>query len=341
MGYPENRPMNTIYITDHGVSLKKKSERLAIKKQGKIIEEIPLFDVKRVLVFGNNQISTDLLRFLSEKGIEVSFLSIRHRFQFRLVSETSKNIYLRMSQHRNYDNMDFRKTWAQQIVAAKIRNQKNVLLRIQSKREQVNIQAHIEKLDICMSKLEAFDKIEEIMGLEGHAASTYYAAFGQLILKEFTFTKRQYYPPPDPVNAMLSFGYMLICNELSALLEAAGFDIFLGFLHSVKYGRASLATDLMEEFRSPVVDRLVLYLINLGVVHENQFQSGPDGRGMIMNDTAKNSYLTNYEKFLTTSFVDYRSRKRKTFRQIFKEQVIQLENCLLSDSHYTPFIFYA
>ncbi|ETR68991.1 MAG: CRISP-associated protein Cas1 [Candidatus Magnetoglobus multicellularis str. Araruama] len=332
--------MNTIYITDHGVSLKKKSERMAIKKGNKIVEEIPLFDVKRVLIFGNNHISTDLLRYLSEKGIDVSFLSIRQRFQFRLVSETSKNIYLRMAQHRCYNNPEFRKNWSQKIVTAKIRNQKNLLLRILRKRSQSNIREHIDILDKCMAKVETFDAIDEIMGVEGYAAATYYAAFGQLILKGFSFTKRQYYPPPDPVNAMLSFGYMLICNELSALLEASGFDIFLGFLHSIKYGRASLATDLMEEFRSPIVDRLVLYLINLNVVHEEQFQPKPDGKGIIMNEDSKHNYLSNYEKFMTTSFIDYRSRNRTTFRQIFKEQVRQLEKCLLSDEHYEPFIFY-
>ena len=95
--------MKTLYITDRGVMLKKRYERIALKKNGKIIDEIPILDLKRVLVFGNNQISTDLLRHLAGKGIEVAFLSAGGKFQFRIVPDESKNIYLRMAQHRLYN----------------------------------------------------------------------------------------------------------------------------------------------------------------------------------------------------------------------------------------------
>jgi len=109
---------------------------------------------------------------------------------------------------------------------------------------------------------------ESLAGLEGIGSRVYFEAYGKLLLGGFEFSKREYYPPPDPVNALLSFGYMLLFNELSSLLEASGFDVFLGFLHSTKYGRASLATDMMEEFRSPIADRFVIYRLSDNSFHK-------------------------------------------------------------------------
>jgi len=332
--------MNSLYIIDNGITLKKKSERIALKKNGKIIEEVPMLNLKRVMIFGNNQVSTELLRYLSNNGIELAFLSGKGRFQFRIVPDTSKNIYLRMAQHRCYDNPEFRKTWSIAIVSAKIRNQRNVMVRAQKNQNKPELSMIIDQLDKCLIRIKNLTSIDEIMGIEGYASSLFFKAYGSLILKNFSFNKRQYYPPPDPVNALLSFGYMLIFNELSSLLEAAGFDIFLGFLHSVKYGRASLATDIMEEFRSPIIDRLVLYLINLGVIKPDQFSTKNDGKGIEMNKKAMKAYLTNYEKFMTTDFVDYKSRQRKNFRVIFREKVLHIEKCLLSNENYQAFVFY-
>lgn len=179
------------------------------------------------------------------------------------------------------------------------------------------------------------------MGAEGYASTVYFKAFGELIRGDFKFEKRDYYPPPDPVNALLSFGYMLVFNELSSILEAFGFDIFIGFPHSTKYGRESLATDMIEEFRSPVVDRLVLYLINLGVIKPTNFTPTDGGKGVRMDEKTKNAYLKNYEKFMTASFVDSKTRERTTFRDIIRKNVIQLEKCLLNNEEYKAFVFYA
>lgn len=178
------------------------------------------------------------------------------------------------------------------------------------------------------------------MGAEGYASTVYFKAFGELIRGDFKFEKRDYYPPPDPVNALLSFGYMLVFNELSSILEAFGFDIYLGFLHSTRYGRESLATDMIEELRSPVVDRLVLYLINLGVIKPTSF-TPTDGKGVRMDENAKKAYLKNYEKFMTASFIDYKTRERTTFRDIIRKNALQLEKCLLNNEEYKAFVFYA
>lgn len=331
--------MKTLYIADNGLMLKKRSERIAVKKGNKIVEEIPVLDLKRLLIFGNNQVSTDLMRHLAGKGVEVAFLSAGGRFQFRVVPDDSKNIYLRMAQHRMYETPSFRLEWARTIVGAKLKNQRNLLLRSRKNRPGMDLDAPVAQLERSGRQAKTARSVEQLMGVEGNAAAVYFEAYGKLLTGGFTFDKRRYHPPPDPVNAMLSFGYMLVFNEFQSLLAGFGFDTFLGFLHSVKYGRASLATDMMEEFRSPVVDRLVLYLINLGVAKPDHFEAKE--KGVKMSDELRKAYLQNYEKFMTTPFVPYGNKEQTCFRDVFRANVRQLERCLLDNEKYDPFVFYA
>ena len=331
--------MHTLYLADNGLQLKKISNRILVKKDGSVLREIPVLDLKRIIIFGNNQLSTQLMRFLSGKGIEVAFLSSVGRFKFRVVPETSKNIYLRMAQHDCYRDRSFRVEFSRKIVGAKIRNQRSLIIRYQRNQPEVDLEKHLDTLKKLTKQLGKKESLNEILGMEGFGSKTFFEAYGKLILGGFEFVNRNYHPPKDPINALLSFGYMMLFNELNSLLEAFGFDVYLGFLHSVRYGRASLANDLMEELRSPVVDRLVLYLINIGAIKPSQFVS-KGNKGVLMSDIARETFLSNYEKFMTADFHDAGRKKQTNYRKIIKERVLELERLLLHKSEYSPYLFY-
>ena len=157
--------MHTVYIDDNSVLLKKRSDRILLKKGGKVLDEIPTLDLKRVVVFGNNQISTELMRHLAGKGIEVSFLSYRGRFRFRVVPEMSKNIYLRMAQHDRYRDDGFRIHWSRIITGAKIRNQRNFLMRQRKNRPDLDLDSEISLLKTYAQNVSKKQSIEEIMGV--------------------------------------------------------------------------------------------------------------------------------------------------------------------------------
>jgi len=331
--------MHTIYLTDNGLRLGRKSQRILVKKDGKILEEIPTLDLKRILIFGNNQLSTELMRHLASKGVEVAFLSSRGRFKFRLVPETSKNIYLRLAQHDRYRDKAFRVRFSRKVVEAKLRNQRSLLVRYRRNQPETDIESSVAALKNCIQQVQEKRTIEEIMGVEGFGSKSYFEAYGKLLLGGYVFNKREYYPAPDPINALLSFGYMVLFNELNSLLEACGFDVFLGLLHSTRYGRASLSTDLIEELRSPVIDRLVLYLTNKGAIKPSQFTQKGEKR-IVMDNAALTTYLSNYEKFMTTRFADAGTKQQKDYRQILKERVMSLEKTFLENLDYEPYLFY-
>lgn len=331
--------MQTIYITENGIQLKKRSNRIAVKKGGKIVKEIRTTDLKRILIFGNNQITSELMRFLAGKGIEAAFLSTRGKFQYRLVPELPKNAFLRIAQHDRFKDENFKVRFCKSIVHGKITNQRIVLIRYNRNRPGVDLSNEIESLKNSIQRVEEMKTVDQLRGVEGNASKIYFKSYGKLLLNGFEFKKRIYHPPPDPVNAMLGFGYMLVFNELSSLLEAFGFDVYTGFMHGISYGRKSLASDVIEELRSPITERLVLYLINKGMIKTTQFSFVDNG--VKMDDQSRNNFLANYESFMTGSFLDSKTRTSKNFRQILRERVEALEEVIINGSNYRPFLLYS
>ena len=181
------------------------------------------------------------MRYLASQGIEVAFLSTRRRFKFRLVPETSKNIFLRIAQHESCRSVEFRSSFSRIIVTAKIKNMRSMLVRYNRNQPDKNIDEVTTKLKFYALQVPLKDTVEEIMGIEGIASRTYFDGFKKFLPIGFEFRSRSYHPPSDPVNALMGFGYMLLLREIESQLESKGFDVFLGILHSPHYGRASLA----------------------------------------------------------------------------------------------------
>jgi len=189
---------------------------------------------------------------------------------------------------------------------------------------------------VLLKDISASDNVASLRGIEGIVARTYFSGFGKMILGEFTFEGRKKHPSTDPVNALLSFGYTLIFNEISSLLDGLGFDPYLGYFHEVEYGRASLASDIQEEFRASV-DRFTLFLINNRMLNnENFFRNQKDGSVYLKREAMK-KYFAEYEKNLSREFVHPETKENTTLRKCFRIQAERLANFIKSDEMYTPF----
>ena len=148
------------------------------------------------------------------------------------------------------------------------------------------------------------------------------------------FPGRHRHPSTDPVNALLSLGYTLVGSEISSLLEGMSFDPYLGFLHGVKYGRQSLALDLLEEFRQAIVDPLTLKLINKKVFAENDFVPVEDG-GLQLQDETFQRYIEHYENRMNQSIVKGPEGKF-SWRQVIQIQTFELQQAILEERTYKP-----
>ena len=329
--------MSTLYLTEQGSKLRKTSQRLVVEKGGTTLLEVPAYDIDRVLIFGAVQLSTQAIRFLLDSGIEVSFLSMNGRLKGKLTPVQSKNVFLRLAQYDRSKDDEFKVMIAKSIVEAKLKNQRTLILRYQRNHPGINFASELDTIAHSLSSIPNKKTISSIMGLEGASTGAYFRCFAKMLSQNFTFEKRTRHPPLDPVNALLSLGYVLISNEIAALVESAGFDPFIGFLHGLRYGRQSLPLDLVEEFRHPVVDGLVQTVINTGSVKEADFHKENNG-AVFLNKDALKRFLSLYEERMEKQF-SYRENDSETcYRKLFRMQVENMERAVLNRAEYKPFL---
>ena len=329
--------MATLYLTEQGSKLGKSSRRLVVEKDKKMLLEIPEFKVDRVLIFGNVQITTQAIAFLLDNGIETSFLTVNGRLKGRLSPIESKNILLRMRQYQTYQDNDFRLKIARSIIKAKIANSRTILMRYARNHPEVNLEDSKKRIEDCIGKVESKDSIKSLMGIEGIAASIYFRAYGKLFRRELQFEKRQRRPTRDPVNALLSFGYVLITNEMLSVICSIGFEPYIGYIHGVDYGRPSLALDMIEEFRHSIIDRFTLYLINNQILDEADFEDKGE-EGMYLKDGPKKNYFVQFERYMNKEVECNITTEKKSYRNLFRSQAHKLMDTILKDEPYEPFL---
>ena len=178
--------------------------------------------------------------------------------------------------------------------------------------------------------------MESLLGFEGTASANYFKLFGKMIKSPWIFNGRNRRPPKDEVNAVLSFGYVIVGSQIQALLDGVGFDPYLGFYHSVHYGRPSLSLDLLEEFRHSFIDRLAITLFNHHILSKNDFYQPPNG-GIYLNTQGKKIFFTHFEKMLGkfTGATNVQLNK-SSIRSVYQKQVNKLAKAVQTNVNYAP-----
>lgn len=260
--------------------------------------QVPIHSVSGVFCFGNVLVSPALMGFCGEKGVNLAFFTEYGRFYGRLQGKQSGNILLRKAQYHASDTVSLE--IARAIIGAKLVGAKHVLLRHQRNHgDNRETEKAIKRLGASIRHAKVIDSIESLRGIEGEAAATYFSVFSELIKQQvrddFQFSGRNRRPPRDPVNAMLSFVYAIIGQDVSAALNGIGLDPQMGYLHADRPGRDSLAQDLLEEFRCWLADRLVLSLINRRQVKASDFIVESSGAVRI-SDNGRKQLLVAYQE---------------------------------------------
>ncbi|MCX6361799.1 MAG: CRISPR-associated endonuclease Cas1 [Armatimonadetes bacterium] len=328
--------MSVLYVQEQGACIHKAGGRLLVKKQGSTLGYAHLRDLDRLVLVGAVEVSTPAMAALLDGGIDMVLLSAGGRLRGRLAARESKNVDLRHTQFQRYEETGFRLAMARTIVAGKIRNARFLVQRFGRNHAEVDVEAAVAALDRSRHRLDDQSDAAAVLGVEGDAARVYFEAFGRMLLGGFTFTVRSRRPPRDPANALLSFGYAVLEGEVTAALAGEGLDPTVGMLHELDYGRPSLSLDLLEEFRQPVVDRLVLSLVNRRVLREEHFEAGSEG-GVRMNDAGRPLFIEFYHRAMASEFEDRTAGERTTFTGIIRRQARRMRLALADGSAYEPF----
>jgi CRISPR-associated protein Cas1 len=293
--------LNTLHVMTQGAYLHRDGETVAITVGQELKLRVPVHTLEGLVCWGQVACSPPLLGFFCERGVGISFLTEQGRFLARVTGPISGNVLLRRQQYRIADDGSCALPVVRTIVAAKIANSRVVLLR--SAREIADVAREKELRDAAerlswagMDAARAVS-IDEARGHEGIAGQVYFSAFDKMIAGDreaFRFEGRSRRPPLDRVNALLSFVYALLRHDVESALESVGLDPAVGFLHTDRPGRPSLALDLMEELRAALADRLVITLVNRRQVLGSGFTE-QDGGGIQMDDITRKQVVSSWQ----------------------------------------------
>ena len=263
--------MSVVYITSQGSKISKEGRHLVLKVKDQEPCSILTFKLNQMVLIGNVEITTSAIKHLLYSGVELVFLSYDGRFVGRVVGELPKNVFLRKQQYRKAEDEEFVREMARTLVLGKLRNQLTLLKRIYRYYKPPKVEQPIQDLTLIVQRLRNASTLNQIRGYEGKGSALFFRGFPEGFRNRNDFRKRVRRPPTDPINAVLSFCYTLLMNRVYGAVYAAGLDPYLGSLHVLEYGRPSLVLDLMEEFRTIVVDTLTLSLFNMNILTDNDF----------------------------------------------------------------------
>jgi len=260
-----------IYVKTQGARIIKEGKHLLVKKGETTYHTLFTYKLKQLLLFGNIEITHSAMCQLMRNNIDTVFLTRYGRYLGRLTPLESKNVFLRKKQYLRLDDPDFAIRVARSIVAGKLSNMATLLMRIKRSRKKPESGIKARQIQDLMPKLTEADNVDSIRGYEGRGSALFFEGFRYGFIENMGFTKRVRRPPTDPVNSVLSLLYTFLMNRVYAAVRIAGLDPYPGFLHSLDYGRYSVVLDLMEEFRTIIIDTLTLSLFNLKILQSEDF----------------------------------------------------------------------
>lgn len=297
----ESSWLKRLVVDGFGKYVGRKSERIFVRDDNGTVYQGPPEDLRQVLITGHGAISFDAVEFLAANGVDVIFLDSKGDVTARLSPPEMRTVLTRREQYLAY--LDGRSVLlAKEFILAKLRNEYATLGTLAKRRVDTDpdsaeaIYTQREEIQLRITDIQAVDgrNVDEvrgtITGLEGAATSSYWKAIASVVPEDFQFKDRSGRYAPDPVNALLNYGYGILEGEVWRAVHFAGLDPYGGFVHTDRPGKASMVYDLMEEFRQQLIDKSVLKLLTRKEITPQDFTRRE--QSCELNDKARKTIVT-------------------------------------------------
>ena len=312
-----------VHISVRGMALR------VTDKDGKIAREIPLANLESLGVLGGVQVSTQALTALAGQNIPVAFLSAAGRLITMTDPMNPVSALIRQAQVRKFADPTTALELSRALVAAKISNQRTILMR---NRKDLDPRA-TEDMRSLAERAVACASAESLLGLEGQAAAIYFANFGGIFSPPFSelfqANGRQRRPPPDPVNAVLSWGYTMLVHECVTALRLAGLEPMVGAFHKPRPGKPALALDLMEPFRPLIADSIAISTFNRGELTEGHFLQ--TAAGCSLTDAGRGGFFGAWGRRMDTEVTHPVFEYRLSYRRMMMLHARMISAWLVGD----------
>lgn len=330
----------TVYVERAGATVGRRGRAVVVRAGGADVSTYMVEELEQLVAMGNVIFTPAALELLAGAGVDAVLLSHTGRYRGRFCSSSSSQVTLRLAQYEHHRSDEKRRLVAAAIVAGKLKAQRLLLMRARREREASPVlNRAIAAIRASESALRSLRSLDELRGYEGAGAAAYFSAFGVLFEDTpFEFHGRSRRPPMDPINAVLSFGYTLLANAVEAAVHVTGLDPYVGFLHATASGRPSLVLDLMEEFRTPVIDRMVVAAARKGGLLLDDFELGGADEPVRLPPETVRWILTMTERRLRRQIRYPRGDAVLTWRQVIEQQARRFARHVRGDEQYVSFV---
>jgi len=337
---------NVLYVTSPEAYMSLDGENVVVKKDEGALIRLPLHNLEEIVCFSYPGVSPALMGACADRNIGLCFLRPSGRFLARITGRVKGNLLLRKRQYETSQIEIVCTEIARSVVLGKIANCRVVIERALRDHslllDSEALRTASGFLRTSLQSVQEARSVDEIRGLEGNAASHYFGVFGHLVLNQrdaFAFTNRNRRPPLDNMNALLSFLYSLLTQEVASALEGVGLDPYVGYLHVDRPGRPSLALDMIEELRPVFADRLALSLVNRKQIDGKGFVQKESG-GILMEDATRKEVLSSWQKRKQEEILHPFLKEKIPFGLIPHVQALLLARYLRGDlDSYPPFFW--
>lgn len=329
--------MPSLYLTTPGSRLQVESGQLVVMQQDEELVAAPAARVDQVVVVGGCHVTTPALAFLLDRGVGLIFLTAAGRFRGRLTTDRATRITVRLAHYRRADDAAFCLRLSRAFVAGKIRNGRALLLRLDETNADPAILGAAADLRRLREAVPTAATREALLGIEGEAGRRYFDGLRMCLHDPWVLPKRARRPPPDPVNAVLSVMYTLLHERCYSALQAAALDPLCGFYHAPRDGRASLASDLMEEFRPVLADSAALTLLNTRMVARGDFTTTANG-GVHLTPHGWRQVAIVFERRMAATVRPDGVKRAISYQKVLELQARRLRQVIDGDNDsYEPF----
>lgn len=290
-----------------------------------VVDTEPIETIEGIVLKESSLISSKTISQLLKKNVPITYIDHTGKYLGGFTNN-KVNIEKQVNQFKCKDDELFCLEFTKKIITSKIKNQ-IVILKRYDKLKLDQIKDIVSCLNKYISEIENCKCINEVLGFEGTCARLYFNGISCLVPNEFKFNKRSKRPPKDPFNALLSYGYSLLYNEIVLALNQVGLNPYAGFMHQNKQGHAALASDLMEQWRSPIIDSLVLKLTTKKIIKSSDFTKNQNTGGYYLSQNANASFINHYEEKIRTKNSYFKHAKYPmSFRQSIFFNIYELIN---------------
>lgn len=314
--------LQSLYVGQPGCWISKSHDRIVVSAQHKVLASVPIHQVDQIAVFDNAMISTAVLRHCAQHRVRVCISGWSDQL-LTLERGGLGEQRLLQAQWQAQEDASLSLLLASGVIQGKLHNSRVVLRRFSRHQGRKEIEGHIQAIERLESQITRANDLNQIRGLEGQAARQYFQALRVLLPIGVDFPGRNRRPPRDPINTSLSFGYAVLAHNVHTLIRMEGLNAHMGHLHVTNSNSMALVSDLIEEFRAPLVDSLVLNLWRQGQLTDADFEwsQDPDELPCRLRSSGRHLLLDGLENKMESQQIYPKLNKMLDFRRIMQAQV--------------------